>query len=232
VPAFFQRAEQLLPAGNDVLVGILANALAELALSRGDNHLALSHAQRSLDIAGRTGSVMSTTIANWKCGQAQIRLGDFESALRSLEEALATGAALVLEGYFIAGMALAHLGLGDHERARLTAAHAIEVTRQREHPISACDAHLTMAQVLAAVDGRSAEAAIEATLQEAERLIAETGARSYEPVLHEERARLAALRADAAGCERQLREASRLYAERGATGHVERLARLLQEAGR
>ena len=232
VPAFFHRAEQLLPAGNDVLVGMLANALAELALSRGDNHLALSQAQRALDIAGRTGSLMGATIANWKCGQAQIRLGDFEGALRSFEEALATGAALVLEGYFIAGMALAHLGLGDHERARLTAAHAIEVTRQREHPISACDAHLTMAHVLAAVDGRSAEAAIEATLQEAERLIAETGARSYEPVLHEERARLAALRGDAAGRERELREASRLYAERGATGHVERLARLLQEDGR
>jgi predicted RNA-binding Zn-ribbon protein involved in translation (DUF1610 family) len=62
-------------------------------------------------------------------------------------------------------------------------------------------------------------------LREAERLIAETGARVHEPTLHEERARLAALRGDAAGRERELRAALSLYTERGATGHVERLAR-------
>ena len=223
--ASFHRAEQFLPDGNDVLVGMLANAQAELALGRGDDQLALSHTQRALDIAARTSSLVSATVSNWKCGQAQVRLGDFEGALRSFEQALATGAAQMLEGYFIAGMARAHLGLRDHERARLTAAHAIEVTQQREHRISECEAHLTFACVLAGVDGVAAEAAIDAALQEAERLIAETGARSYEPALHEGRARLADLRGDIGGRDRELREALRLYTEMSATGHVKRLAK-------
>ena len=225
--AFVHRAEQLLPPDNDVLVSVVATNLAELALARGDNHLALSHAQRALDITERTSNLVGAAIGHWKHGQVLTRLGDFEGALCSFEHALATGTALVLEGYFIAGMALAHLGLGDLERARLTAAHAVEVARQREHPISGCEVHLTLAHVLAAIEGRTAEAAIAAALQEAERLIAETGALSFEPALHEERARLAGLCGDATGRERELRTALRLYAERGATGHAERLAKEL-----
>lgn len=72
---------------------------------------------------------------------------------------------------------------------------------------------------------RRAAAAIETALREGERLIAETGAHSYEPLLHEERARLAAALGDAAGRERALGEARRLFTEMDATGHRERLDR-------
>ena len=73
--------------------------------------------------------------------------------------------------------------------------------------------------------GATAAAAIEAALQESERLIAASGARSLEPTLHEERARLAGVLGDAAGRERERRAALRLYTEMGATGHAERLAK-------
>jgi class 3 adenylate cyclase/tetratricopeptide (TPR) repeat protein len=223
----FYRAEQLIPAGNDVLIGSHTSNLAYFALQRGEAHAALSHAQRALDYAGRTSSPTIASYAHWVRGEAQNLLGDFEGSLRSFEQALATGAMLNLEGYFVAGLAAAHLGLGDHDRARLTAEHAIEVARQRGHAISECDAQLTLARVLADVEGATAAAAIEAALQEGERLIAATGARIYSPRLHEERARLAGVRGDAAGRERELRAALRLYTEMGATGHAERIESLL-----
>jgi tetratricopeptide (TPR) repeat protein len=152
-------------------------------------------------------------------------LGDFEGALHSFEQALATGAMRNLEGYFLGGIALAQLRLGDPARARRTAEHAITVARQRGHQISECEAQCTLAQILTKTEGASAAAEIETALREVERLIAETGARSNEPLLHEERARLADALGDAAGRERALGEARRLFTEMGATGHLERLDR-------
>jgi len=219
-----RRGEQLVPADSDVGLGILAFGAGALALQRGEVHVALSRAERALDFAGRTGSPLVASLGHWVRGDAQNLLGDFKGALSSFEQALATGATLNVEGNFLAGMALAHLGLGDHERARLTAEHAIEVARQRANAISECQAQLTLARVLSHTEGAPAAAAIETALHEAERLIAATGARSYEPILHEERARLAGVRSDAAGRERELREALRLYTEMGATGHAERIS--------
>ena len=58
-------------------------------------------------------------------------------------------------------------------------------------------------------------------------LVAETGGRSIEPQVIEERARLAALRGDDGATSEDLRRAHALYVEIGATGHAERLAREL-----
>ena len=80
------------------------------------------------------------------------------------------------------------------------------LARQRAMVMSECEAQLTLARVLAAVEGATAEPAIEAALQASERLIAETGARIYEPALYEERARLARL---AGECERFAEAVSR-----------------------
>jgi adenylate cyclase len=216
----FHRAEQLAPG--------FPRSLSAIAVYRGEIPLALSLTARELDAAERTGNQFLVAVAHWTRGDAQNAAGAFEDARRSFDRALATGVALNVEGFFHAGQALAHLGLGDHERARLAAQHAIEVSRQCEHAISECNAQLTLAHVLARVDGAGVAAAIEEALHEAERLIAETGARVHEPELHEERGRLAGLRGDAAGGERELREAYRLFTEMGATGQVERLAKELK----
>jgi tetratricopeptide (TPR) repeat protein len=215
----FRRAQQWMPG--------LVRGASWVALNRGEIQLASSLAARELDVAERAGNRFFVSSAHWTLGEAQNAAGAFEDALRSFEQARATGVALNLEGSFHVGSALAHLGLGDHERARLAALHALELTRQRGHAIGECSAQLTLARVLATVDGAPAAGAIEAALDEAERLIEETGAHLNGPTLHEERARLAGLRGDAAGRERELREAQRLYSEMGASGHVERLAQEL-----
>ncbi|MFQ5698721.1 MAG: hypothetical protein ACE5IL_10620 [Myxococcota bacterium] len=64
-------------------------------------------------------------------------------------------------------------------------------------------------------------------MDRAQALVEETGGRSVEPQIHEERARVAAMRDDADGARRTLQHAYALYVEIGATGHAERLAREL-----
>jgi hypothetical protein len=77
-------------------------------------------------------------------------------------------------------------------------------------------------------DAGAAEAErIEATLDAAEALVAETGARVLSPQITERRGELAGLRGESAERERFLRQAHRLYTEVGAAGHAERLAREL-----
>jgi hypothetical protein len=54
-----------------------------------------------------------------------------------------------------------------------------------------------------------------------------THARAYLPLVAEVRAELVGARGDEAGEHRGLREAHRLYDEMGATGHADRLAKVL-----
>jgi len=65
-------------------------------------------------------------------------------------------------------------------------------------------------------------------LSDAESLVAEIGARAFEPYLHEIRAESAALQGRSDERLRELREAHRLFSEMGATGHAERVARELE----
>ncbi len=99
-------------------------------------------------------------------------------------------------------------------------------------PIAEVHAQLTRARVLLVLDGAAARAAVETSLDRALALVQSTGARSYEPQIHVERARLAGLLADSAGRLALLREAHRLFSELGATGRAERVAALLEQAPR
>jgi hypothetical protein len=67
--------------------------------------------------------------------------------------------------------------------------------------------------------GRQATREIEATLAEADAWLEMSGAKSYEPFLHVERAELARLSGDDTARRRELREAHRLFA----AGSISRL---------
>ena len=88
---------------------------------------------------------------------------------------------------------------------------------------------LLQARLAIARDARGERAAIEALLGEATLEIAATGARAAQSEVHEVRAELARAIGDEAARNNELRQAQRLYAEMGATGHVEHLARLLDD---
>ena len=62
-------------------------------------------------------------------------------------------------------------------------------------------------------------------LVRAQELIDETGARAYQPEVHECRAHLSRLRGDARAARHEIEEARQLYAEMGATVPAQRLAK-------
>jgi hypothetical protein len=65
----------------------------------------------------------------------------------------------------------------------------------------------------------------EQALLRAQELIDETGARAYQPEVHECRAHLARRRGDEHSAQSQIEAARRLYTDMGATAQVERLAK-------
>ena len=120
------------------------------------------------------------------------------------------------EGGVLAAMAAAHLGLGDRARALTLAEEAITVCRPSGSRFNEFQALRTRIRALRETHGLTASAEIEAALAEADAWLEMSGAKSYVPFVHVERAELARLRGDDAARERELREAHRLFLEIGA----------------
>jgi class 3 adenylate cyclase/tetratricopeptide (TPR) repeat protein len=180
---------------------------------------ALAHGREGVDYAERTGSEAGRLTAYLNLGRANILNRAWHDAIEVLEEALAIGKERRLqiwEGGVLAAMAAAHLGLGDHSRALALAEEAIALSRRRGVRISEFSAQLTRIHALREIQGVQASSEIEAALAEADAWIEMSGAKSYEPFLHVERAELARLIGDNATRERELREAHRLFTEIGA----------------
>ena len=125
-------------------------------------------------------------------------------------------------------MAAAHLGLGDRARALTLAEEAIAVCRRRGARLWEFSALLTRIRALREIQGLQATREIEAALAEADAWLEMSGAKSYEPFLHVERAELARLSGDDAARERELREAHRLFLEIGAPIRAEQVAKELE----
>ena len=124
-------------------------------------------------------------------------------------------------------MAAAHLGLGDHARALALAEEALAVCRRRGTRLWWFTAQLTRVRALREVEGLQATKEIESALAEAAGWIETSGAKSYEPFLHVERAELARLTGDEATRQRELGEAHRQFTEMGATARAEQMAKEL-----
>ena len=133
----------------------------------------------------------------------------------------------VYEGGVLAVMAAAHLGLGDRARALTLAEEAIAVSRRLGARLWEFSALLTRIRALRETQGIQATREIEAALAEADAWLEMSGAKSYEPFLHVERAELARLNGDEAARQRELREAHRLFLEIGAPIRAEQVAKEL-----
>ncbi len=198
----------------------------------GDVSDALALARRAEDISERHGSTLTRVWAHQHLGMALAQSGEWRAAVEQLELALAlareTRSWLTIEAQVVSDLAEALLGAGDAAQAQRKAEEAIQIGRRRGTPVWEAFAHLTLARVLLARTGAEARDAIESALEAAASLIERTGARAYEPHVHELRAELARLLGDAVAYERQLREAHRLYTAIGARGHAARLAGQLE----
>ncbi len=203
----------------------------DVDVARGDRDAALLNARRAVELAGRVDVPIASVFACSALGEAHLLSREFAQALDPLEQALALSrdqrVGGMLEGQHLAGLAEAHLGLGEVERARQSAQRAVE--QGKGH--AAVRGRLSLARTLMVAPGGEAAAEIESLLDEASDEIERGDWLLYVPQVHVERAALARLRGDGEARLQHLREAQRLFSEMGATGHAERVARELSEAG-
>jgi tetratricopeptide (TPR) repeat protein len=127
----------------------------------------------------------------------------------------------------LAGLAEAHLALGEPTEAVATAREGIDLGNTGGCLYNEALAQLALAAALLATDRVGPRAEIESALERAEHLVASIEGRSLSPRILELRGRLAAAVGDAPSSDRTFREALDLYRAIGATGHAERLAREL-----
>jgi hypothetical protein len=198
-----------------------------IARVRGDAETALAHAREAMVIAERLGSPFFRAGACLAFGQAHILAMQWPEALAALDEALGIArsghAGIETEGLALTWLAGAHLGRGDASRARATADEGLAAAERRQTRTVECIAHIGRARVMLRTDAVAARAAIEAGLDRALALVDETGARSHEPFIRVQRARLAAAIGDTVSQRRELREAHRLFVAMGAGPRAEKL---------
>jgi tetratricopeptide (TPR) repeat protein len=224
--ALERALESTLKRGEPLLASIIQGFCSILEGHKGSPSVALAHAHQSVENAERGGAPVGLSNAYRALGRAYLVNEQLEEARAALEHALALApGARAQNATALSNLAEACAGLGDTARAREAAAEAIAIAKREDVRLPFIP--LSLARVLRSADGLAAERQIEAALESALQLVAETGARVFEPQVHEERAGLARLRGDEATRERELCEARRLYSEMGATGHVQRLSREL-----
>ena len=164
-------------------------------------------------------------------GQAHILGTQWADARGALDEALAIAragqAGVETEPLALAWLAAVHLGLGDATQAGAAAAEALAAAARRRTRTAECIAHIGHARVMLRTGAGRERAAIEHALGRALALVEETGARSNEPFIRVQLARLAALVGDREVHRRELRAAHRLFAALGAAARVEKLGREL-----
>ena len=100
---------------------------------------------------------------------------------------------------------------------------AVSVARAQHSRCDEVRANLALARTQLQRADAAALARAEQALSRAQELIDETGARRFQPDVHECRAHLARLRGDQLAAEREIEQARRLYAEMGATVRLGRL---------
>lgn len=124
----------------------------------------------------------------------------------------------------MAYLAEALLGAGRNTEALQVARGATEEARAAEGLSFELHAQLALARVLISTQGAASEPEASAALDVAQARLEESGARSYSPMLLEERARLASALSGSAAADTLRRDAHREYVELGAAGHAERLS--------
>jgi adenylate cyclase len=236
--AFLREAMKLARAGDvgETLVWVRQNPAVIGSMAGERDERALETLRRAafegLELAEQIGSWISRVRSDLHVGMVQALHGDWDDAVRACETALEISnehqTGLELESQILYQLAAARLGAGNLQAAQAAAEQGIRRAQERGQLYFEALNHLAQARALLRARGAEARDEIERALDRALALVEETGGRSIEPQLLEERARLANLLGDAEACERGLRDAQSLYAKIGAGGHTERLAQELQ----
>jgi class 3 adenylate cyclase/tetratricopeptide (TPR) repeat protein len=185
-----------------------------------DSGDALRHADRAVELFERAGGAFSRGIARQHLGVALVGCERWTEAIEALQQSLELWRQRRLGGeaepISWCYMSRAHLGLGDTQRALITAEQAVALAVGRRAKGSELQSRVALAQALRTAHGVTAASAIDSELRRCLALVAETGAGALEPRVRLELADLARLRGQRDEHERELREAQRLFVEIGA----------------
>jgi tetratricopeptide (TPR) repeat protein len=191
-----------------------------LAQYLGEDQDSLAHAKEAVRLTEDSGNLMFRVVALGALGLAALREGHWDEAtatlLRALEERRAQRGRHFEEARILCHLARAHLESGDGLAAKRAVRDAVLVAEEQGTKILLCLALLTRAQVHRLTEDMAEEETILTDLTYALNLADETGARTFEPFIKEELARVT-------GEQNGLQEAFRIFSAMGATGHVRRL---------
>jgi adenylate cyclase len=207
----------------------VTRALVEYTCGRAES--GLEHGHRSLEIAEKLDNEASRMAAYAALGLANLVEGQPAAARDAFRESatIARDRRVVraLLPLVLAGLAEAHLALGEPTAAVATAREGIDLGSAGGCLYNEALAQLALAAALLATDGVVPRAEIESALERSEQLVALIEGSALSPRILELRGRLAAAVGGAPSSDRTFREALDLYRAIGATGHAERLAREL-----
>src|SRR5262245_47247936 len=204
---------------------------ARLEYTCGRAESGLERGRRSLEIAEKLDNEASRLAAYAAFGLAYLVEGQPAAARAAFHESATiardrrVGRALL--PLVLAGLAEAHLALGEPTEAEATAREGIDLGNTGGCLYYEALAQLALAAALLATDCVGRRAQIESALERAEHLVTSIEGRALSPRILELRGRLAAGVGEPQSSSGTLREAFDLYRAIGATGHAERLAREL-----
>jgi hypothetical protein len=183
----------------------------------------------ALEVGEKIGSAYISVLAHSMLGAAHVLRGEAGEGASVLERGRALakerGAGLRWEAHLLTHLADARLHLGETGRARTLVEEAIAAALRDHLGLFEPLARIALARVVLRAEGVAGRTAIETALAQAQSLVAETEARSYEPFIHLELAALARLDGDEARRRRELFDAQRLFTEMGAPLRAEQVAR-------
>jgi class 3 adenylate cyclase/tetratricopeptide (TPR) repeat protein len=204
---------------------------AQLAFHRGDPDEALVAAQESLELAEKLDLPAHRVSARRALGAAHFLRGEWAQGAEAFEGSVIGPAdrsiLAVDEGARLAYLAVALCEMGEVEGAKSKAQEAILLCQKQGTKYEELLGWLALGWVLVRGEKGRAKAEFDRVVGHASELARETSAEIVRPLLCFERAELARLNGDAESRERELREAHRLLVGMGATGHAERIGRLL-----
>ena len=216
-----QALEDARRLGEVEIVGWTHEMIGYLARWLGDADGSLAHARQAVEIAERMGSAFSQASAYGTLGLAHRFRGEWPDAAIALEHALEVirkrRTFLHWEAASLSQLAEVDAALGRRELARARADEAVELARRRGTRFIELLARLSRARVVRETEGLSARAEVLRDLARVEALVAETGAASWLPLVHVERAELARLAEDEVARARELELARRGFVAIGAS---------------
>jgi hypothetical protein len=227
--AVCERVERLVGAhGESELLSGLGRVRVELDIIFANAAAARDHARFTLEAAEKVGTPTARMNGLWSLGTAHRLNKQWDEAVAVLQEVVgeATGGLYrSSEGWVRAELAEALLGRGDLDGAEHEAQTGVTVAYASHSRCDEIRANLALAHTQLRRGDVHALALVEQVLGRAQELIDETGARAFQPQVHECRAHLTQLRGDSEAALDEIDAARKLYAEMGATSRAERLAK-------